>query len=125
MPRLELEKARKLIAQRAGFPDWAAFLESVGAVAPAARPETGVRAAGAYQQAAQDFVDAYEGDAAALQRLNNHYQRSFSFADVKAEIWRRVYAFRQRSSRVPKNFLQLAEGRMLVAQDAGFGSWER
>ena len=124
MPRLELETARKLIAQRAGFPDWAAFLESVGAAAPATRPEAGVRAAGAYQQAAQDFVDAYEGDAAALQRLNNHYQRSFSFADVKAEIWRRVYAFRQRSFRVPKNFLQLAEGRMLVAQDAGFGSWD-
>ena len=50
-----------------------------------------------YQHAAQDFVNAYEGDAAALQRLNQHYRRSFSFEDLRAEIWRRVYAFRQRS----------------------------
>jgi len=40
-----------------------------------------------------------------------------------AEIWRRVYAFRQRSFRVPKNFLELTEAQALVAQDAGFGSW--
>src|ERR1700722_15773089 len=77
-----------------------------------------------YHQAAQDFVNSYERDAAALQRLNEHYGRSFSFEDVRAEIWRRVYAFRQRSSRVPQNFLQLEEAQMLVAQDAGFGSWD-
>jgi hypothetical protein len=35
-----------------------------------------------------------------------------------------VYAFRQRSSKVPKNFLQLDEARLLVAQNAGFGGWD-
>ena len=58
------------------------------------------------------------------QRLNAHYSRAFTFDDLCAEIWRRVYAFRQRSSRVPKNFLQPDEAQMLVAQDAGFGSWD-
>ncbi len=76
-----------------------------------------------YQEAAQAFVDAYEGDAAALERLNRHYGRAFTFDDLRAEIWRRVYAFRQRSSRVPKNFLKLEEAQIVVAQDAGFASW--
>ena len=98
--------ARDLIARQGGFASWAAFIESD------------------YRRAAQDFVDAYEGDAAALQRLNEHYGRSFSMEDLRAEIWRRVYAFRQRSSRVPKNYLQLSEAQILVAQDAGVSSWE-
>jgi ankyrin repeat protein len=75
-------------------------------------------------QAAQDFVSASERDPAALQRLNEYYGRSFTFEDVRAEIWRRVYAFRERSFRVPINSLQLSEAQTIVAQDAGFGSWD-
>ncbi|MBI4910515.1 MAG: hypothetical protein HY820_43280 [Acidobacteria bacterium] len=77
-----------------------------------------------YEQLAQDWVNAYEGDAQALERLNAYYERGFTQSDLKAEIWRRVYAFRQRSSRVPKNYLQLSEAQLLLAQDAGFGNWE-
>jgi hypothetical protein len=84
----------------------------------------GMSLAEGYQRSAQDFVAAYEGDAVALERLNQRYNRSFSFEDLRAEIWRRVYAFRQRSSRVPKNYLQLSEAQILVAQDAGVSSWE-
>ncbi len=73
---------------------------------------------------AQDWMDAFEGDAPALDRLNAHYERSFALADVKAEIWRRVYAFRQRSSKVEKNYLQRNEAQLLLAQDAGFGNWD-
>ncbi len=77
-----------------------------------------------YERLARDLVLAHDTqDQAALQRLNAHYRRSFTFDDLAAEIWRRVYAFRQRSSRVPKNYLQLAEAQLLVAQDAGYGSW--
>jgi hypothetical protein len=77
-----------------------------------------------YGQLARDWVDAYEGDATALARLNAYYERSFSHSDLKAEIWRRVYAFRQRSSRVPKNYLDISEAQLLLAQDAGFGNWQ-
>jgi hypothetical protein len=78
-----------------------------------------------YERLAADLVLAFDSqDAAALQRLNDHYRRSFTFEDLWAEIWRRIYAFRQRSSRVPKNYLQLAEAQMVIAQDAGFGSWD-
>ena len=84
---------------------------------------TPARTAEEYQRVAQDFVNAYEGDAAALQRLNRHYGRSLPSDDLWAEIWRRVYAFRQRSSRVPKNYLRLEEAQTVIAQDAGFGNW--
>lgn len=76
-----------------------------------------------YQSLAQDFVNAYEGNTSALERLNKHYERLFSVEDVKAECWRRVYALRQRSSKVPKNYLQIEEAQMLIAQDVGFSSW--
>ena len=108
--RLDLEKASDLIASFSGFKDWAAFLQSIGAKD--------------HEQAARDFVKAYEHDAEALQRLNAYYGRSFTFDDLRAEIWRRVYAFRQRSSRVPKNYLQIEEAQLMVAQDAGFNSWD-
>lgn len=77
-----------------------------------------------YERLAHDLVLAFDShDQAALQRLNEHYHRSFTFDDLWAEIWRRVYAFRQRSFKVPKNYLQPAEAQTLIAQDAGFGSW--
>ncbi len=78
-----------------------------------------------YERVANDLVLAHDSrDEEALQRLNQHYRRSFTFDDVSAEIWRRVYAFRQRSSRVPQNYLEPAEAQILIAQDAGFSSWE-
>ena len=70
------------------------------------------------------MVQAFDShDEAALERVNEFYGRSFTFDDLWAEIWRRVYAFRQRSSRVPKNYLDPTEAQMVIAQDAGFGSW--
>ncbi len=78
-----------------------------------------------YAQLANDFVQAVDAhDQAALDRLNAHYRRTFTFDDLGAEIWRRNYAYRQRSSRVPKNYLPLDEAQLIVAQDAGFGSWD-
>src|SRR5262245_56232284 len=68
---------------------------------------------GKYDRAAQDFLNAYEGDAAALQRLNEHYRRAFNLEDLNAEIWRRVYAFRQRAFKGTKNYLQLAEAQLI------------
>ena len=77
-----------------------------------------------YAHLAEDWVKAFDGDKPALERLNAHYERSFTFSDLNAEIWRRVYAFRQRSTRVQKNYLQLSEAQLILAQDAGFGGWD-
>ena len=47
-----------------------------------------------YQRLAQDLVLAYNTqDEPALQRLNGHYRRAFTFDDLAAEIWRRMYTF--------------------------------
>lgn len=103
-----LRDVQHALAIEYGYKDWAALKLAL------TQP---------FHEAAEAFVDAYEGDAAALDRLNRHYGRTFTFDDLRAEIWRRVYAFRQRSSRVPKNFLKLDEAQIMVAQDAGFASW--
>ena len=77
-----------------------------------------------YERLANDLVLAFGShDEAALQRLNEHYQRSFTFDDLWAEIWRRVYAFRQRAFKGSKQYLQLDEAQAVIAQDAGFGGW--
>ena len=77
-----------------------------------------------YDRLANDLVLAHDSrDDAALQRLNQHYRRAYTFDDLSAEVWRRNYAFRQRSSRVPRNYLPLEEAQIFIAQDAGFSSW--
>ena len=60
-----------------------------------------------------------------MERLNRHYRRAFSVADLKAEIWRRDYAYRQRAFTVPENYFPIDEARIIIAQDAGFGSWQK
>jgi hypothetical protein len=113
-----LRDVQYALAREYGFENWK---ELKLAVQQTARSRTSE----AYEQVARDFVDAYKDDAAALERLNRHYNRSFTFADVKAEIWRRDYAYRQRSSRVPENYFPIEEAKIIIAQDAGFGSWDK
>jgi ankyrin repeat protein len=108
------------VARKRGMHQVAALLEPP---APGNTTPSPARTAEEFERLARDFVNAYEGDTEALQRFNRHYGRSFTFDDLWAEIWRRVYAFRQRSSRVPKNYLQLEEAQTVIAQDAGFGNW--
>jgi hypothetical protein len=76
-----------------------------------------------YEALAQDYLRAFDGDDAALQRLNRHYDRTFTLDDLRAEVWRRDYAFRQRSSRVPQNYLPIEEAQIILAQDTGYPSW--
>ncbi len=106
------------LARKYGFENWKELKLAVQQTAT-------LRTSEAYEQVARDFVEAYKGDATALERLNRYYNRSFTFADVKAEIWRRDYAYRQRSSRVPENYFPIEEAKVIIAQDAGLGSWEK
>ncbi len=77
-----------------------------------------------YDRLVNDLVHAFNArDDAPLQRVNDAYGRSFTYDDLWAEIWRRVYSFRQRAFHQPTQSLQLEEAQTLVAQDAGFGSW--
>lgn len=113
-----LREVQHALAREHGFENWKELKAAVQKAATA-------RTAEAYEQAARDFVEAYKGDEGALERLNQHFERSFTLADLKAEIWRRDYAYRQRSSRVPENFFPIEEAQIIIAQDAGFGSWRQ
>src|SRR5581483_6951181 len=60
-------------------------------------------------------------DAAALARLNAHYDRAFSFDDVVADARRRSYSYRQRLAHSDDKQLKREEAESLVAQDVGYG----
>lgn len=120
-----LRDVQHALAREYGCESWIALRKAVAHAAGLAATPTRKHSAHDYARLAGDLVAAFDArDEAALQRLNQHYARAFTFDDLWAEIWRRVYAFRQRSSRVRNNYLQLAEAQLLIAQDAGFGSWD-
>jgi len=77
-----------------------------------------------YDRLANDVVLAHNAkDAAALQRVNAHYQRTFTFDDLWGEVWSRLYSFRQRAFSGAGSDIRPDEAQILVAQDAGFSSW--
>ncbi len=118
-----LRDVQHALAREHGYDNWIAWKTATDR--PAADSGWPVLTVDEYAQLANDFVQAFDAqDQSALDRLNAHYRRTFTFDDLAAEIWRRNYAYRQRSSRVPHNYLPLDEAQMIVAQDAGFGSWE-
>src|SRR5439155_9409906 len=106
-----LRDMQHALAREHGYESWIALKEAVE------KP--------AHDRVVGDLVLAFNGkDEAALQRMNDHYKRLFTFEDLWAEVWRRTYSFRQRSSRTTDKSLHLDEAQMLVAQNAGFGSWK-
>jgi hypothetical protein len=121
-----LRDVQHALAREYGQESWMALKRSIGSRSEGNEPaaERPVLGMDAYEALAQDYVLAFGRDEAALARLNAHYERRFTFDDLWAEIWRRDYAFRQRSSRVPANYLPLEEAQLILAQDAGFASWE-
>ena len=122
-----LRDVQHALAREYGYDNWAAMARALDQPASASAPPASAPplTREGYERLAQDYVRALdEQDASALERMNTQYSRAFTFDDLFSEIWRRVYAFRQRSSRVPKHVLKLDEAQMLVAQNAGFGSWD-
>ncbi len=111
------------LAEKRGLLEAAAALR-VGLPTPGPEGSTSPRGVEELECRAQDFVQAYEtGDEAALQRLNAYHQRAFTREDLRAEVWRRARVAREASSRGIKNAFGLAQAKVLLAQDAGFGSW--
>jgi hypothetical protein len=118
-----LRDVQHALAREYGFRNWIALTKAAQAQPAASEPLRRANAA-EYQQRAEDLVRAFDAkDNAALQRVNAFYGRSFSFDDLWAEIWRRVYAFRQRAFNGTPQQLALAEAQSLIAHDAGYGGW--
>src|SRR5262245_20838770 len=124
--RLVLRDVQHALAREYGDESWKALqaaLEQSRVTANVSHVPLGPSASD-YESLARDLVSAFDDqNPSALQRVNERYGRSYTFDDLWAEVWRRVYAFRQRRSKVAKNYLLLNEAQAIVAQDAGFGSW--
>ena len=121
-----LRDVQHALAREYGHESWKALLEAVAAISVHVEPppDRPLLPAEDYEALARDCGLAFNSrDESALDRLNRYYQRSFTFDDLWAEIWRRVYSFRQRAFRAPQQILELDEARSVLAQDAGFSSW--
>jgi hypothetical protein len=122
-----LRDVQHALAREYGQESWMALKNALGdrGRGSTAAVSSPLLAMDAYEALGKDYVAAFNArDEAALARLNAHYGRSFTFDDLWAEIWRRVYAFRQRSSQVAQNQLTLEEAQVVLAQDTGFGGWD-
>jgi hypothetical protein len=119
-----LRDVQHALAREYGHDSWVALQQAVAALGvqkPDGRPLLAVES---YEALALDYVQTFNAhDDTALERLNRHYGRAFTFEDVWAEIWRRVYSFRQRAFGGGPQHLELDEARLVIAQDVGFGSW--
>jgi hypothetical protein len=120
-----LRDVQHALAREIGYDNWKTLkLTLEQSAASVSAPAPRLRTAGEYDRLAADLTTAFNAkDDAALQRLNATYRRMFTFEDLWAEIWRRVYSFRQRAFRGSDQSLHLAEAQTLIAQDAGFGHW--
>jgi hypothetical protein len=123
---LTLRGVQHALAREYGHDSWIALKRALGELA-ASNPVSTLRGrtAAEYDALAADTVAAFNTkDESALQRVNTAFDRAFTFEDLWAEIWRRVYSFRQRAFKEPTQSLHLDEAQLLIAQDAGFGNWD-
>jgi hypothetical protein len=118
-----LRDVQHALAREYGQDSWVALqreLEARGERAALQAPET----TEAFDRLAADLLLAFNArDTDALQRLNDYYRRAFTFEDLRAEIWRRLYSFRQRAFSNPEESIQPGEAQLVIAQNAGFSSW--
>ena len=117
-----LRDVQHALAREHGQISWTALRHTLEA-----RAEQAFSAGGSlahFEQLAGDLLLAFNAqDPDALRRLNDHYRRAFTFEDLRSEIWRRLYSFRQRASSNPQEPLHAEEAQIVIAQNAGFSSW--
>ena len=121
-PQPGLRDVQHAVAREYGYESWLhlkrAHEKAARAAAVADTPE-------AYDRVVGDLLLAFnDKDAVALQRLNALRATSFTYDDLTALIWGRVYAYRQRRGRGAEPYLLPEEARTVVAQNAGYASWE-
>src|SRR5262245_12448901 len=118
-----LRDVQHALAREYGQAGWIALKREVEAV-HARSASTAPTTTETFETLVNDLMLAFnERDAAALQRFNAAYRRTFTVEDLGSEIWRRLYSFRQRAFANRNENLQLEEAQTLIAQNAGFPSW--
>jgi ankyrin repeat protein len=120
------------IARKRGLYEAAAKLETfarleagtkVGAgAASETPPELDPAKVARFEKLANDLIVAFDtGNAASLDRLNQHYGHSLTWEDLRAEMWRRVYEVRHAGG--GPGALSIVEARLILARNAGFANW--
>ena len=123
-----LRDVQLALAREHGHENWKALLEAVAAISVHVEPtpDRPLLSPEDYDALARDYVLAFNSrDEAALDRLNRLLPASFTFDDLRAEIWRRGLLFRQRAFRSAGQNLEQDEARSVLAQDAGFAAGPR
>jgi hypothetical protein len=125
-----LREVQHALALEHDLPGWTALrkaVENQHAASPGeAEPsESGVAVPGdvaRYERLADDMVMVYAaGDAAAMQRINEHHGDSLTVDDLRATVWRLVYKVRQAGGAA--SAFGGAEARELIARTCGFNNW--
>ena len=109
-----LADAQFVLAREYGFENWAELARHVAAAQLA---EGRLRQ---FEQLAKDFVAAYQGDAEAIQRLNDIFPRSLTQEQLREMVRQRASA----PSGETYDFT-LADALSFVARQHGFESWAR
>ena len=116
-----LRDVQHALAQEYGFENWKALRDAVNQLHPA--PSSKNPEVQKYESLAKDMVAIYAtGDADALQRLNQHYGRSFTAADLRATVWGAIRTVRE--AKGAAHAFGENEAQRMIAQAAGFGSWQ-
>ena len=124
--KVSLADAQLVIAREYGFESWPKLKRHVESLAPSSTEEAEEASASAGAEhlgtLARDLVAAFEsGDAAALQRLNEHRGRTSTWEDVRADVWHSVYKVRQAKGR-PGSF-DVGDAQEFLAREVGHGNW--
>ena len=94
-----LRDVQHALAREHGFENWILLKQAIQKPIVDTIKSPVLRTVEEYERLAQDLVLAHgPKDEAALGRVNAHFQTSFTFDDVWAIVWQRVYAFRERAS---------------------------
>jgi hypothetical protein len=107
-----LADAQFALAREYGFENWAELVHHVAAT------QLAEDRLGQFEQLAEDFVAAYQGDAEALDRLNDIFPRSFTPDQLRELVRQRAGAL----SGGTADFA-LADAHLLIARQHGFESW--
>src|SRR2546422_2388564 len=111
-----LADAQFIFAREHGFESWVKLVRHLEDVHSSGRLEQ-------YEKLALDFVAAYEGDAEALQRLNDLFPRTLTVDQLRDLFQQRLSALS--GSAVGSREFALVDAQLFVARQHGFDSWAR
>lgn len=111
---ITLADAQFVLAREYGFESWAALVRHIETINPAEHQKR-------YEQLATDFVAAYQGDAEALERLNDQLPGSATLERFQELVQQRMSALTGAANWAGE--FTLANAQLILARQHGFEHW--